>query len=148
MNCSMQALGMAAARAKEVAVMIEAARVLTQRAQGQRAHDGTPAAEVQSVYRTIASLALYARQMVEDTERLLRGAPEPAALRHGLPVDDSPDQLQLLLLGAMRDARRAIGMLEDLQEQGVDELRQPSSTAAARDARAEAAALLRRLRGH
>ena len=134
MNFSLAALAVAAQRAKDVAALVDAARVLTFLA-NTRARDclarrtERPAVrlQVESIYLTAGHLAAYGRELAAETEHLLSAAelaePEPAEM---LAFDDATEgdveTLRSLLVASMHEAVRAIEMLESIQEIGAEEL--------------------------
>jgi hypothetical protein len=157
MSYSIAALAVAAHRAKDVASLVDAARVLTFLANA-RARDclshpqpGVVAARlhVDSIYRTAAALAAYGRELATDTEALLVAAesarPELAVVDATLDCD--VETLRTLLVASMAEAQRAIDMLGSIQEVGAEELQAGTLGAAALVERQRAAdALIERLR--
>jgi hypothetical protein len=137
MSCSIKALTEAARRAKDVAAIIEAARVLTFLAR-ERLHGGSfqgfePAdamrrEEIAAMYRTASDLAALGRRLAAEADHLLadgRPSPAPATVNPGR-IDDVR-AMQALLEKAIRDARRAMDILEDVQGVGIEQLEETPS---------------------
>jgi hypothetical protein len=159
MTYSLAALAVAAHRAKDVAALVDAARVLTFLA-NTRARDclarqpARPVArlQVESIYQTAGSLAAYGRELAAETEQLLsaaeRAEPEPdEVFEFGDAIEGDVETLRSLLLASMHEAVRAIEMLESIQEIGAEELQVGClGTAAMAERQRETEQLLVRLR--
>jgi len=127
MSYPIDMLQSAAQHARQVATLIDAARVLTFTAQAKSRErlvqpDACSIAQIDSLLATAGATTLHARQMAADTRRLL-GPLEAGAMDEPLP--DDPDELtleldsmRLVLAHSIEDALRALDLLETVQELG------------------------------
>jgi hypothetical protein len=135
MTYSLAALAVAAHRAKDVAALVDAARVLTflanTRARECLARPQLPGAkarrQVETIYHTASHLAAYGRELAAETEQLLLAAERAEPERdefcwHDGDSEADIETLRTLLVASMTEAGRAIDMLESIQEIGAEEL--------------------------
>lgn len=127
MRYSIAALTVAAHRAKDVAALVEAARVLTFMARAKAREPAPPQSvgQIESIYRTASRLAFYGRELAAETNMLVEAAEgaaaEPEAALEG-PLEHDIEVLRTLLVASMQDALSAIDTLESIQELGAEEL--------------------------
>jgi hypothetical protein len=155
MAYSLESLVQAARRAKDVAVLIDAARVLTFMAKS-RAREAAlePGAyspdEIGSIYCTASELTGVGRQLVAEADMLLATARQPRVTELECYVPGASDDLDALrdaLVASMDDALHAIEMLESIQELGAEDIDGVLlDTPAGRAQRETVQALLARLR--
>jgi hypothetical protein len=133
MRYSIAALAVAAHRAKDVATLVDAARVVTflARSRAQECPNRPHEAQrqrVTSIYRVAGQLATYGRELAAETDRLLTAAenaqPELLEVRSS-ELDEDIEVLRALLVASMNEAVAAIDMLENIQELGADDLDAP-----------------------
>ena len=137
MSFSVAALAVAAHRAKDVAALVDAARILTFLARArarERAIESPPPSRehIQCIYLTASRLASFGRELAAETDRLLMAAehaqPERTDVAGALEGD--VETLRALLVASMTEAVAAIDMLESIQELGAEELQvEPLGTA-------------------
>ena len=129
MSFSVAALAVAAHRAKDVAALVDAARILTFLARArarERAIESPPPSRehIQCIYLTASRLASFGRELAAETDRLLMAAehaqPERTDVAGALEGD--VETLRALLVASMTEAVAAIDMLESIQELGAEEL--------------------------
>jgi hypothetical protein len=129
MSFSVAALAVAARRAKDVAALVDAARVLTFLARS-RSRERSVVAQaasrehIESIYQTASRLASFGRELAAETDRLLTAAeqaqPEQSEVNGSLGGD--VEVLRALLVASMTEAVGAIDMLESIQEIGAEDL--------------------------
>ncbi|HET9642712.1 MAG TPA: hypothetical protein VFP68_05030 [Burkholderiaceae bacterium] len=127
----------AARRAKDVAAIIEAARVLTflarERLRGVGLHgvetpDAMRREEIAAMYRTASDLATLGRRLAAEADHLLADSvPSPAAMKVNPGRAHDVRAMQALLGKAIRDAKRAMDILEDVQGSGIEQLEETPS---------------------
>ena len=127
MSYPIDMLQSAAQHARQVATLIDAARVLTFTAQAKSRErlvqpDACSIAQIDSLLATAGATTLHARQMAADTRRLL-GPLEAGAMDEPLPEDLDEltlelDSMRLVLAHSIEDALRALDLLETVQELG------------------------------
>ena len=129
MSYPIDLLQAAAGHARDVATLIDAARVLTFTAQAksrQRAvqPDACSVAQVSALFHTAGSAALHARQMAAETQLMLGPLAEAsqAALREPASEDEALlrelEDMRVVLSHSIKEALRALDMLETVQELG------------------------------
>jgi len=127
MSYPIDMLQSAAQHARQVATLIDAARVLTFTAQAKSRErlvqpDACSVAQIDSLLATAGATTLHARQMAADTRRLL-GPLDAEAMAQPLPDDPDAltlelDSMRLVLAHSIEDALRALDLLETVQELG------------------------------
>ncbi len=127
MSYPIDMLQAAAQHARQVATLIDAARVLTFTAQAKSRErlvqpDACSVAQIDSLLATAGATTLHARQMAADTRRLL-GPLDAQALEAPLPDESDEltlelDSMRLVLAHSIEDALRALDLLETVQELG------------------------------
>ena len=127
MSYPIDMLQSAAQHARQVATLIDAARVLTFTAQAKCRErrvqpDACSIAQIDSLLATAGATTVHARQMAADTRRLLGPLDAEAT---NAPVPDISEELTLeldamraMLAHSIDDALRALDLLETVQELG------------------------------
>ena len=129
MSFSVAALAVAAHRAKDVAALVDAARILTFLARArarERAIESPPPSRehIQCIYLTASRLASFGRELAAETDRLLTAAEHAQPERTDIAgaAEGDVEMLRALLVASMTEAVAAIDMLESIQELGAEEL--------------------------
>jgi hypothetical protein len=129
MTFSIAALAVAARRAKDVAALVDAARILTflARARSRERAIGSPRPSrehIECIYLTASRLAAFGRELAAETDRLLTAAEHAQPERTDIagPLEGDIETLRALLVASMSEAVAAIDMLESIQELGAEEL--------------------------
>jgi len=129
MTFSIAALAVAARRAKDVAALVDAARILTflarARARESASASSPPSREhIECIYVTASRLAAFGRELAAETDRLLTAAEhaQPERTVMAGAVEGDVETLRALLVASMTEAVAAIDMLETIQELGAEEL--------------------------
>lgn len=155
MSYPIDMLQSAARHARQVATLIDAARVLTFTAQAKSRErqvqpDACSVAQIDALLATAGATTLHAREMAADMRRLL-GPPGAQVLEETHP--DHPDELgheldamRLMLAHSIDDALRALALLETVQELGERSLHAGECEGLSEDDERYLAELFERLR--
>jgi hypothetical protein len=156
MSFSIAALAVAAHRAKDVAALVDAARILTflARERARERNIESPALSrehIECIYVTASRLAAFGRELAAETDRLLTAAEHAQPERTDIagPIEGDVETLRALLVASMTEAVAAIDMLESIQELGAEELQvAPLGTAVMSEHQRVVGDLFHRLRRH